>query len=67
MRVKKEYSPWGASDFAPADKGAQSASAYNWGDETSQTTRGDFFSDMLTNPKKVKIGFLLNHCFSFIV
>ena len=51
IRVKKDDSPWGASDFAPADKGGQSTGAYNWGSEAPQ---GDFFSDMLSNPKQVR-------------
>ena len=51
IRVKKDDSPWGPSDFAPADQGGQSTGAYDWGGEAPA---GDFFSDMLSNPKQVR-------------
>ena len=58
VKVEKDDSPWGAADFSPVeDTGVASASSYDWGGDSgggvSDPTSDDFFSQMLSESKKV--------------
>ena len=49
LKVEKDPSPWGHSDFKPVDENkAKSTSSYNWGDE--DVNSDDFFSTLISNP-----------------
>lgn len=46
LKVEKDSSPWGHSDFSPADDNVKSTSAYNWGDDVNSD---DFFSTLVSD------------------
>ena len=47
LKVEKDPSPWGHSDFKPVDDNkAKSTSSYNWGEDVNSD---DFFSTLISD------------------